>query len=216
MAIRKVWLGSTGPFLYDDSVFYIDPENTIWPDTQQGIATDGQLVVLSPPSVHVHVIRKFELDNAMVELDAQLDTLAARVDALTARVDALAARSTSGALTLTAAGFSPGPLPITGGFSKNGSLVTIFLPAMSGGSLQPYLRIGGIPANLFPMFASGGSPVVCYSEPGGYQLGTTRLYDGTPGALHTIELLRATDPAWPTTGARATGACMFTYSTQLV
>ena len=69
MTIRKVWLGSTGPFLFDDSILYIDEEGVIAPDNQQAIATNGQIVVQSPPTSDVHVVRKIELDNIATTLN---------------------------------------------------------------------------------------------------------------------------------------------------
>lgn len=63
MTMRRVWLGSTGPFLFDDSVLYNDIDGVIAPDNQQAIATDGQILVQTAPSSDYHVVRKVELDN---------------------------------------------------------------------------------------------------------------------------------------------------------
>lgn len=63
MTVRRVWLGSTGPFLYDDAILYNDEDGVISPDNQQAIATDGQIIVQLPPTSSVHVVRKAELDN---------------------------------------------------------------------------------------------------------------------------------------------------------
>src|SRR5262245_41066712 len=63
MTQRRVWLGSTGPFLYDDTVYYIDPDYGQSPYTQVGINTDGQLLVGGTPTDPYHVARKIDLDN---------------------------------------------------------------------------------------------------------------------------------------------------------
>ena len=68
MTIRRVWLGSTGPFLFDDSVLYNDIDGVISPDNQQAIATDGQILVQTAPYSDYHVVRKVELDNLGVIL----------------------------------------------------------------------------------------------------------------------------------------------------
>jgi Chaperone of endosialidase len=62
MAQRKVWLGSTGPFLYDDEIFYIDPDYGPSTELQKAILTDGQITVGLPPTQSTHVVRKYELD----------------------------------------------------------------------------------------------------------------------------------------------------------
>jgi len=78
MAVRKVWLGSTGPFLYDESVLYVDEDGVISPDNQQAIATDGQIVIQSAPSSPVHAVRKQDLDDALGDISG----LESRVDIL--------------------------------------------------------------------------------------------------------------------------------------
>jgi hypothetical protein len=68
MAQRKVWLGSTGPFLYDDEIFYIDPDYGPSAELQKAILTDGQITVGLPPTQSTHVVRKYELDTFAASL----------------------------------------------------------------------------------------------------------------------------------------------------
>src|SRR5215510_7023461 len=68
MTQRNVWLGTTGPFLYDDSIYLIDENENPTTYEQEGISTDGQISALTAPSKSEHVVRKYELDNIAVTL----------------------------------------------------------------------------------------------------------------------------------------------------
>ena len=48
MAIKEVWIGSVGPYLYDDAAFH-------------GIHTDGQLLVETAPTDANHVARQTDV-----------------------------------------------------------------------------------------------------------------------------------------------------------
>ena len=84
MTVRKVWLGSTGPFLYDDAVPYIDPDGTVYPDNQNAIATDGNILLLSPPESDFHAVRRIDME----AVTGNISALTARVDALEGRMNA--------------------------------------------------------------------------------------------------------------------------------
>ena len=50
MAIKKVYIGSVGPFLYDDTEPINDPDGDFAGQSQQAVATDGQLIVQTAAS----------------------------------------------------------------------------------------------------------------------------------------------------------------------
>lgn len=57
MAERKLYIGSVGPFLYDDDVAIDDPEGDFAGEDHCGVVTDGQLLVEAAPSSNHHVLR---------------------------------------------------------------------------------------------------------------------------------------------------------------
>jgi len=59
MAIRKVYIGSIGPFLYDDSNPIDDPDFPA--ENYKGLVTDGHLYVKETPTDDKHVLRKEDI-----------------------------------------------------------------------------------------------------------------------------------------------------------
>ena len=57
MAERKLYVGSVGPFLYDDATAIDDPEGDFAGEDHCGVVTDGQLLVATAPSNNHHVLR---------------------------------------------------------------------------------------------------------------------------------------------------------------
>ena len=164
MTVRKVWLGSTGPFLYDDSVLYIDEDGVISPDNQQAIATDGQIVVQSPPSSPVHIVRKQDLDDALGDisgLEARVlvlenqmvnanNALVAHGDTLNsllARMTTVEAKFTTGSFTMTLGGFSE-IVGRTSNYVKVDRLVVLQIPYVNYFSGAEVIELGGLPAAI--------------------------------------------------------------------
>lgn len=58
MAVKQVWIGSFGPYPYDDAEFM--PGSTT--QLQTALRTGGQLEVAEAPSAVNHVVRKEDLD----------------------------------------------------------------------------------------------------------------------------------------------------------
>ncbi len=81
MAIKKVYIGSVGPFLYDDANSIDDPDFPA--ENYKGLITDGHLYVGGTPTDDKHVLRKEDIgditgnvvgpssstDNAIVRFD---------------------------------------------------------------------------------------------------------------------------------------------------
>lgn len=61
MTIKKIWLGSVGPYLYDDSAQISDPYGLV-SGVQAGLVTTGHISCLAAPTEEYHVLRKGELD----------------------------------------------------------------------------------------------------------------------------------------------------------
>lgn len=139
MAVKKVWLGSTGPFLFDDAVPYIDPDGTMFPDNQNAIATDGQLLVNEPATSPTHVVRK-----------ADLDATVGNIDALVARVAALEAKFSAVSFTMAYEGFATGGVTRSTFYRKIDRLIILYLPAVSDVVTQTYIRLGNIPPEILP------------------------------------------------------------------
>jgi len=60
MAIRRYWIGSTGPFLYEDTGRY-GFDNELF----RAFRTDGQMVVDAEPAVDHNVLRLSDIDGVI-------------------------------------------------------------------------------------------------------------------------------------------------------
>lgn len=58
MALKKLYIGTVGPFLYDDTDLIDDEDGDFAGETHKGIVTDGQLIVEKAPTDPNHVMRK--------------------------------------------------------------------------------------------------------------------------------------------------------------
>lgn len=61
MVQRRVWLGSTGPFFYDDAVDLLSVGALPAGTDQHAIVTEGQLYVNTAPTASQHVARRMDL-----------------------------------------------------------------------------------------------------------------------------------------------------------
>jgi hypothetical protein len=160
MTTKKVWMGSTGPFLYDDSVLYIDEDGVIAPDNQCAIATDGQIVVQSAPNSPVHVVRKQDLDDALgdissletrvTNLEASVAVAYTRIGAVETRVNSLEARFSTGSFTASLVGYTVTPITYAARYSKSDTLIAVETPFFDGTVVGGTLAITGIPASIMP------------------------------------------------------------------
>ena len=58
MALRKVYIGSVGPFLYDDTDLIDDVDGDFAGEENRGLITNGQLIVEEAPTKPGHVLRQ--------------------------------------------------------------------------------------------------------------------------------------------------------------
>lgn len=66
MALRKVYFGSVGPFVYDDAVPVNDPDGDFAGEDHKSITTDGQLCVEQAPAADGEVLRLIDLKNRIL------------------------------------------------------------------------------------------------------------------------------------------------------
>uniref|UniRef100_A0A6M3JRN0 Uncharacterized protein n=1 Tax=viral metagenome TaxID=1070528 RepID=A0A6M3JRN0_9ZZZZ len=57
MATKKVYFGSHGPFVFDDTALVDDPDGDFAGETVRGITTDGQLLIEEAPTEPTNVVR---------------------------------------------------------------------------------------------------------------------------------------------------------------
>jgi len=62
MAVRKMFLGSLGPFYYDDTDLPNDPDGDFGGQTQSAVLSNGQIVIQQAPVQSEEVARKQEID----------------------------------------------------------------------------------------------------------------------------------------------------------
>ena len=90
MALKKVYIGSIGPFVYDDTVPVNDPDGDFAGEDHKTITTDGQLCVEQGPVQDEEVVRLVDLEFrllppvSVVNIDnpTELNTLAGHLGAL--------------------------------------------------------------------------------------------------------------------------------------
>lgn len=63
MALKKVYIGSVGPFLYDDADLVGDPDGDFSGASMQGILTDGGLQSAKVPTDPNDAVRKTDIDS---------------------------------------------------------------------------------------------------------------------------------------------------------
>ena len=70
MARKRYWIGSTGPFFYDDAAVIKDPQG-IRTEVQQGIFCEGKGTFLEAPVEDEDAVRLIDLGVSFVDLEAQ-------------------------------------------------------------------------------------------------------------------------------------------------
>jgi len=86
MAVRKIMLGSVGPFYYDDADTIDDPDGDFAGEDQRALATDGQILIESPPVVGEETVRLDDM-GGLVNVLTESKAGAAYLAALNARRD---------------------------------------------------------------------------------------------------------------------------------
>jgi hypothetical protein len=57
MATKRVWLGSLGPHLYDDTEVVDDEDDIMTGYTREGLMVEGQILTLEAPTLDAHAVR---------------------------------------------------------------------------------------------------------------------------------------------------------------
>lgn len=134
MAERKVWVGSSGPFLYDDTDLIDDEDGDLAGLSIASISTTGQMQVMTAPSINGHVLRMEDV------------------------TDAAHLTYEEGVLNLTAAGYATPPA-VTGNYVKLGKMVTLTLATFVGVSNSTTFSAATLPASIRPI-ANVNIPIV--------------------------------------------------------
>lgn len=69
MAEKKAYVGSSGPFLFDDTELVDDPDGDFAAETQAAFLTDGQMRVGTAPSDSKDVVRLSDLTTSSEEAE---------------------------------------------------------------------------------------------------------------------------------------------------
>ena len=206
MTIRRVWLGSTGPFLFDDSVLYIDEAGVIAPDNQCAIATDGQIVVQNAPTSPVHVIRKQDLDDAI----GDISSLEARVGSLEARTSNLESRFSSGTFNASVWGWNSTTLYLSASWMKIDKIVYLQLPAVNMVSTSDLILYGGFPNEIKGFNGTFTSTALVYTATHGYDwAGVFPYADQTNWQIEVRPFVKST--SWPSSGNKAISPLSLVY-----
>lgn len=72
MAERKIYFGSVGPFLFDDTDLIDDEDGDFAAETQQAVRTDGPIRTDHTPAVNEDMIRLVDLTSTLDELELRL------------------------------------------------------------------------------------------------------------------------------------------------
>ena len=70
MAKKKYYIGSTGPFLYDDAKAIDDPDGDFAGENNRALVTDGQLIVGQAPTDSDEVVRLGDMPYGSVDVTA--------------------------------------------------------------------------------------------------------------------------------------------------
>lgn len=79
MATRKVWIGSVGPFLYDNTDEIEDDDLPGGSVPQGGMTTTGQMIVTEAPTEDGHILRFEDISSIIVPADSIDNTLLANM-----------------------------------------------------------------------------------------------------------------------------------------
>ena len=61
MAQKKIYIGSVGPYLFEDTDLIDDGDGDFSGDTRHGLVTDSQIIVEETPTHDMHIIRLLDM-----------------------------------------------------------------------------------------------------------------------------------------------------------
>lgn len=90
VALRKIYIGSVGPFLFDDTDPIADADGDFPLETYKGLATDGKAFVGQAPTQPKHVLRKEDISILVGDVigppTGSTDNAAVRFDGITGKL----------------------------------------------------------------------------------------------------------------------------------
>jgi len=75
MATKKVFIGSVGPFLYDDTSAIDDVDGDFAGELLRALTTDGQMLLESTPTDPEEVVRLVDLSTIGLQYPIALDSM---------------------------------------------------------------------------------------------------------------------------------------------
>jgi hypothetical protein len=153
MALRKMYVGTLGPFEYDDADNIDDADGDFSGEQYNSLVTTGQVRLGEAATDAMHAVRKNEADLAITLAHQQnTDTIlddggVNEVSAAEIRTDV--DRYSTGTFTITGTGFTA-VVNATARYVKQGALVLLYLPLLSGTSNATTFTLTGIPAAITP------------------------------------------------------------------
>jgi hypothetical protein len=183
MTVRKVWVGSVGPYLYDDTDLINDSDGDIAGMSFAALSTTGQLHVEEPPTESDNVLRQMDVGSAAFQT------------------------YTEGTFVLTAVGYTT-TVTVTARYAKIGKLVTLTFPTITGTSNSTNFSATGMPASLFPII----SPIMPVNGFDNAVLGVKTMLVTVTGTLLFQNVL-GSNASWTASGTKGIYANTVSYIT---
>lgn len=175
MAEQKVWVGSAGPFLYDDADLIADDEGDLPGATYASVATTGQMRVLQAPTENGHVLRKEDVGPSAT-LPYETGTVSLTVNGFTTAISVDCKYEMQGAIVSLA-------LSAISGTSNINTFSANYLPVSIRPPTGRYLTGLGIDAGvtkLISLLISASGIITFYNTP---VVATSWTASGTKGTL---------------------------------
>lgn len=181
MAEQKVWMGSVGPFLYDDTDLIDDVDGDMPSATHSGIVTTGQMIINQAPSVDGNVLRMQDVTNA-----AHLTY-------------------DEGLLAMTGNGFTVPPA-VTGKYIKLGRIVSLVVDAFTSASSATTFSITFLPILIRPV--ANFSTAILGIDNGALKIVVCVV--GSSGTL-LLQSTAGSNASWSAIGTKGIHATTLTY-----
>lgn len=138
MAEKKVWVGSMGPMLFDDTDPISDDDGDLPGTTHAALSTTGQMHVTQAPTEPDNVARFGDVESAITNAHVQ-NTDVMLSSGTSDQVTAAELRTMLNNLLvitvpMTVSGFDVPDLPVTASGIKLGKTAVLFLPTITGTS----------------------------------------------------------------------------------
>ena len=211
MAVRKVWLGSVGPYQYDDADLINDVDGDLTGETFAGVSTTGQMHVSQDATLPDHVARFSQVQNSILNSHLQnSDTMLASGTANQVTASELRAflngLTTATSVTVTSNGLDP-QISVTALGLKFGRGTILYIPEITGVSNSTSFSINipvgwrsavgvGIPTRVVNGATDILGMIVVRSA------ATFPIYNNYDIAIPT---------GWTSTGTKSLRACILTY-----